>query len=287
MKNSNFNSSVIGKLAPQKVIFCDIDGTLLDENKYIHSDTKTTLKKLINDNYDYHFALASGRNLVDELLIYKELGLKNTGLLIACNGAQIYSLKSHKIIYEQIFLPNDVSMIYSKFLELLSRKNNISLLIGYKDSSSFCINIPKIQWERYHIGKIKLKDAFSSQDVVSISIFYLEDVLDEMVDFLKTLNVEVIKGKKLTAITPKGITKASAIIFIKNNFNLEIKNLAVIGNSKNDVSMFEIPGIFSITHFKAKEYLKKIATKVINLPESQFITNGLKEFKKHIDDRSI
>ncbi|MBO6104004.1 HAD hydrolase family protein [bacterium] len=82
------------------MIFCDIDGTLINENYQISPLTVKALQDLINQDRSFHFALISGRSCAHELIFYKELGLKPTGLLVGSNGAQIYNLSSHKMIKE-------------------------------------------------------------------------------------------------------------------------------------------------------------------------------------------
>lgn len=127
-------------LPKQKIIFCDIDGTLLDDHNNIHDETLSHIKKLINESTDYHFALASGRNLAEQLLLYRKLNLKSSGLLLGSNGAQIYSLKSHQIIYEQTLPVLEAERIYKKYLELKAINKNIALLVAYTNSSAYVEN---------------------------------------------------------------------------------------------------------------------------------------------------
>ncbi|MBR4486155.1 HAD hydrolase family protein [bacterium] len=105
-----------------------------------------------------------------------------------------------------------------------------------------------------------------------------------MVAFLDKLEVNVIPGHNLTAITAKNVSKEDAIKFCVKHYNLELKNIAVIGNSKNDKGMFMLPEVFSITYTEAKPYLKQIASLVIDEPKSEFIAQGLVEFEKHINN---
>ncbi|MBP5783099.1 HAD hydrolase family protein [bacterium] len=84
-------------LAP-KMIFCDIDGTLIDDKNVISPIAIKGLQNLINNHDDFHFALISGRAVAHEKYFYSQLGLKPTGFLIGNNGSQIYRLKDEKVI---------------------------------------------------------------------------------------------------------------------------------------------------------------------------------------------
>ena len=46
--------------------------------------------------------------------------------------------------------------------------------------------------------------------------------------------------------------------------------------------MFEIPHVYSVTYTHAKEYLQKIASKVIAEPKSDFVAQGIDCFVKHL-----
>ena len=115
----------------RKIIFCDVDGTLINSEYQISANTAKTLKDLINNDRSFHFALISGRCCAHELIFYKELGLKPTGLLIGSNGAQIYNLSSHKMIKEWL-IDEDVSQaIYNKLMELENKCHHLQFLVDY------------------------------------------------------------------------------------------------------------------------------------------------------------
>ena len=280
---NNIDSLIIP--SEQKVIFCDIDGTLIDDERLIHSKTLLKIQDIINNHHDYHFALASGRNLAEELFLYKKMQLKSSGLLIGCNGAQIYALKSHKIIYEKTINPILVQKIYEETIKLNQKYQHIALMVIYSDNSTYLYNFnEKEWWENYNFTEPRKRSEFSNEKVLIINLFALLEAEKEMVAFLDKLEVNVIPGHNLTAITAKNVSKEDAIKFCVKYYNLELKNIAVIGNSKNDKGMFMLPEVFSITYTEAKPYLKEIASLVIDQPKSEFIAQGLIEFEKHIND---
>lgn len=67
----------------KKIIFFDIDGTLLTDKKTILSSTKKAVKKLQSQGHE--IAIATGRNQKMAKDIIDELGIEN---YIVCNGAE-------------------------------------------------------------------------------------------------------------------------------------------------------------------------------------------------------
>jgi HAD superfamily hydrolase (TIGR01484 family) len=70
----------------RKLIFTDLDGTLLDSDKKITKETERIIKALIAQGH--HFCFVTGRSLNDTLPFYHQLGL-NT-ICICNNGAAIH-----------------------------------------------------------------------------------------------------------------------------------------------------------------------------------------------------
>ncbi len=266
-----------------KMIFCDIDGTLIDDKNVISPIAINGLQDLINYHCDFHFALVSGRAIAHEKYFYSQLGLKPTGFLIGNNGSQIYSLKEQKVI-AQWHLPSNVAQAIYNEVKLLDKKSGkISMLVSYSDEPLAYIYRPDNTWPIYNINDIlQVRQEFSANNVLLITIFHLEEQLEEMIAFLHHFNLTYVPGPNLTAITNGGITKRHAIEYILKKLDVPPNNVAVFGDSKNDISMFEMPGVYSITYQSAKDYLKKIACDVVNEPVSAFIATGLKDFVRYL-----
>lgn len=269
----------------RKIIFCDIDGTLINDNYQISSKTVLALQELINKDRSYHFALISGRCCAHELVFYKELGLKPTGLLIGSNGSQIYNLSSHKMIKEWLIDEDVAQAIYNKLMELENRCHHIQFRVDYNvPPLGYNYHLDEQFWLKYNVGNsVKLRSEFSSKNVLLYTVLNLKECLTEFTDFLAQFHLCCIPGENLTGISAYGVTKRNAIEYALAVYHTQPKHVCVIGDSKNDVNMFEIPEVYSITYQDAKPYLKEIAKDVVNLPVSEFIAQGLKDFVHHLD----
>ena len=82
-----------------KMLFTDLDGTLLNSNKVISEDTMKTIHEMLTRGKK--LVLASGRPLHSILERKNTLGIPNHNVYItAFNGSQLYDCEQDKIIEE-------------------------------------------------------------------------------------------------------------------------------------------------------------------------------------------
>ena len=269
-----------------KMIFCDIDGTLIDDKNVISPIAIQGLQNLINNHPDFHFALISGRAVAHEKYFYSQLGLKPTGYLSGNNGSQIYRLKDNKVIAQWHIPANVAQAIYNEVKVLDKLSGKICMLVSYSDEPLAYVYRPDDTWPIYNVNNIlKCRKEFSPNNVLLMTIFHLEEQLPAMLEFLHHFNLTLVPGPNLTAITNGGVTKRHAIEYVLNSLKVPQNNVAVFGDSKNDISMFEMPGVYSVTYETARDYLKKIACDVVNEPVSAFIATGLNDFVRYLNKR--
>ncbi|MBO6104010.1 HAD hydrolase family protein [bacterium] len=142
-------------------------------------------------------------------------------------------------------------------------------------------------WQKHNAShQLQLKDSFSPKDVLTISPRQLsESDYADFINFLKQFkHIHVVGAKEIMAVGYEGINKRSAIEFILNLEHIPTNHVCVIGDSENDVSMFEIPGVYSITYAAARPCLMPIASDIVNAPVSEFIATGIDDFVKHLKE---
>jgi len=90
----------------KKLIFCDIDGTIVDGSRGLFNPsdkTKHAFKQLCKDNYVF---IASGRN---RSLLPKNITDLNPSGYVLCNGA--YAEINNVVIYQECFKEDDISLL--------------------------------------------------------------------------------------------------------------------------------------------------------------------------------
>ena len=273
----------------KNLIFCDVDQTLVDSNEHISSLTIKKLQWLINEPHpdnEFMFCLISGRNNVNEKFIYDQLGIKENSYLVGSNGTQIYSLKTHQLI-KQYGLDEIVAQkIFDKLMELRQRNSQIIVWVSY-GHQPFYYFVPYDEqaWQKHNAShQLQLRNKFTNKDVLTISPRQLsQQDYEEFILFLKQFkNIHVVGAKEIMAVSHKGIDKRSAIEYILGLEHIPTNHVCVIGDSENDVSMFEIPGVYSITYADAKPCLMPLASDIVNAPVSAFIADGIDDFINHL-----
>ena len=273
----------------KNIIFCDVDQTLVDSNEKISPLTIKKLQWLINELHpdnEFMFCLISGRNNVNEKFIYDQIGIKENSYLVGSNGTQIYSLKNHELIKQYGLEAKVANKIFKKLMQLRAHNPNIIIWVSY-GHQPFYYFIPydEAAWRKHNAsGKLELKDYFDPNDVLTISPRQLsQSDYDEFIEFLTQFkNIHVVGAKEIMAVSHEGINKRSAIEYILDLEQIPTDHVCVIGDSENDVSMFEIPGVYSITYATARPCLMPIACDIVNAPVSEFIAQGLDDFVNHL-----
>lgn len=262
-----------------KLLASDIDGTLL-LNRKIHHKSIENIDRFKNDGN--LFILSTGRALCELDSIINEYKL-DVDAYVLCNGAFILD-KSLNII-EDFKIDSDIVYKISKYV--LSTNNfTLSVLDGYKSYLIKSKNILKAR-NLFNLNSLKkiykmlinkssnlellnlnhLKD--NDLNINIMSIYSLNDNVEKAENLKNYLNDEfgeyitAYRNKYFVDVVFKGCSKATGIEKVCKNFNLADNNVYVIGDSWNDLSMFErYDNSYTFTY--AEKTLQKKANKVID-----------------------
>ncbi|MBC6003099.1 MAG: HAD-IIB family hydrolase [Paeniclostridium sordellii] len=262
-----------------KLLASDIDGTLL-LNRKIHHKSIENIDRFKNDGN--LFILSTGRALCELDSIINEYKL-DVDAYVLCNGAFILD-KSLNII-EDFKIDSDIVYKISKYV--LSTNNfTLSVLDGYKSYLIKSKNILKAR-NLFNLNSLKkiykmlinkssnlellnlnhLKD--NDLNINIMSIYSLNDNVEKAENLKNHLNDEfgeyitAYRNKYFVDVVFKGCSKATGIEKVCKNFNLADNNVYVIGDSWNDLSMFErYDNSYTFTY--AEKTLQKKANKVID-----------------------
>jgi len=249
-----------------KLIAIDIDGTLITPDKRVTPRVREALRYV--EDRGIMVSLVTGRLYPTCKKYAVELGL--SGPCVIYQGAMIIDHRTDKVLYE-LRIPRD------KAIEILrySREHNLALNV-YIDQYTFYTERPN----QYSILDAQLNE-------VEIQIVKdLEEIL--ICDPLKLMFVEdprIIsrleeifsrKDEGLTALTSlpqfleivnKKATKADALKWIAERFDIKREEVMAIGDSHNDIPMIEWAGI-GIAMGNADEKVKQSAD-FITLPNTE------------------
>lgn len=270
-----------------KLILSDIDGTFIYDDATISKKTINTLNNLINHDSSYHFGLITGRACLHALYLYDQIGLKNVGFLIGNNGSQIMNALTKEVIEEHTLDPQITAKIHVKLMEIAKHNPKMQIFVNYnRQPLVYIYNISKEFWTAYNYGNVlECKTEFDPQGILLFTMFHADEDVKEIEAFIKQFHVSSLSEDGAIAIWCAGVSKQTAILSLLNKYHIENQNVCVFGDAVNDKSMFEIPNVYSVTYTKAKDYLQKIASKVVNEPKSDFIATGVNCFVDYLTKR--
>lgn len=246
------------KLENIKVIFVDIDGTLINDNKQISEITRQTIEKTTKNGI--YVVLSSGRANAS-VCTYSKIS-KASNYVISSNGAQIYDYDKNISIFENkienIIIEKIWNYLLDKKLECFLNGEDVRYCNKYlKD-----LNDPlKIIIDDLDI----IKDKSIFQIVVySKNYCDLEDVENwiKNMDDLKVTNSsqnyvnKVVDGREyFINIAYDNVNKGNAINYFLEFIGAKKEESICFGDHFNDNEMFEVCG-YKVAMENASDELK-------------------------------
>lgn len=276
-----------------KLFVSDIDGTLLDKEAHL-GDAEAEIIKEMQDR-GIIFMLASGRNNYKANLVIEKKGLKCPSICL--NGAALYSAGREKILahYLPIEAVDTIQRLSLETETVLALHANESIYSTYTQND---VDTKYGEWQKtktgYQNSYADLADCWFNVDLkkgVDYSFIRSEKPLKAEFIFCKEEAREYITGslneKYSLNICGSGFVNNLEITDIEAEkgkmireycelFNIKDDEVAVIGDSDNDVGMFNEYPRFSFAMGNSPENVKKKASYVTSDNSSHGFLNAAK-----------
>ncbi|MGL4876281.1 MAG: Cof-type HAD-IIB family hydrolase [Clostridium sp.] len=243
-----------------KILASDMDGTLVIEDKINEKDVQA-IKELKNKGHK--FIVSTGRTLKGMSNIFDRHKLPYD-YMVLCNGALILD-KDNKVIYKNVIENRKIKDIIKAFQD----KENVMMYMD--DGENFYIvqtkNIIKNEiyfFEGVDYIEVTPEEALNlEQDFIMGSVFACDKDVEKAIQAKSTLNEilheeESFRNEYFVDIVPYGCSKGTGLKKLLEIENKEIESLYTIGDSYNDISMFEITEN-SYTFNRVEDEIKKHA----------------------------
>lgn len=232
-----------------KVLFLDLDGTLLNDEKEITQGNREALNKALQ--MGHRVVITTGRPLASAKIQNERLGLTGEGCyIIAYNGGVIYDCGAQKPIYEQM-LPKDVAIqavrvcnsinvhaqTYDESHILVEPNHNPSAVEKYSHYSG----IPYRQVEDFanEIGEgvpKVLVISYGDRPTLELAEKRLKESLGDKADCLYSSN-------SFMEVVAPGLNKGSAIVRLCDLLGVPVADSIACGDQENDLLMLKSAGI--------------------------------------------
>lgn len=250
-----------------KVIFFDIDGTILDHDKEIPLSTKETIRSLKEQGH--HVAIATGRAPFMFEDLREELDIRS---FISFNGQ--YVVFEDEVIYENPLNKNTLA-----HLLLFAEKENHPLVFMSEENMMATTGIhPLIEQS---MGSLKFTHPEQNRNYyleknIYQTLLFCEKGQDE--GYKRYEDLKLIRWHDVsTDILPVNGSKAEGIKHLAKRLNITKENIYAFGDGLNDLEMIEYVGT-GVAMGNAVDSLKELAdfiTKPVDDNGIQFAVESL------------
>ncbi|MCK8462143.1 HAD-IIB family hydrolase [Mycoplasma capricolum subsp. capricolum] len=266
-----------------KLLILDMDGTSYYKMGPIIEKNIEPLKKAIQKGIKVVFV--TGRPVLAKLNSLKHHGLLVDHQLIAgYNAACIYDLSKNQILLSNPIKTSQAKDVFDIITSKKFENSNIKIW-GYVDDLKTVITN---KWTKNPSDYHDETDFFDGQvleykdvkDNFNFKFFKLLafDINQEFYDILANqLNLNVATNdNRIVEINKKDINKKLAVEWFSNYFDIDLKNIAAIGDGMNDLEMISHVG-YKVAIKNSVEPIKKIANIYIDKTAEQ---GAVEEFIK-------
>ncbi|MDP1726896.1 MAG: HAD family hydrolase [Bacteroidota bacterium] len=266
-----------------KMVCIDVDGTLVNDDKFISEITKRELIRVYS-NYKIYFILVSSRMPKSLYIIIKELGI--TELFICYNGALVIDGKlefgERKFLFESSIDINDAKKI-------INYTSTFDCHLGLYHFDDWIVN--KIdKWALMEIKGTKVTPIVSNLENTlaqwkkegtaphKIMIRGLSENLNKIEPFLNINFKNIITFERIRdttfEITPINVSKATGIEIVSTLLNIKKNEIMGIGDNINDLEMLRYVG-YGIAMANSPQILKNVAKEITSSNNKDGIAKAL------------
>lgn len=250
----------------EKVIFFDIDGTILDHNKEIPLSTKETIKKLKENGH--HVAIATGRAPFMFEDLREELDIHS---YVSFNGQ--YVVFENEVIYENPLKRETLKQL----LAFADKEDHPLVFMSEENMMSTSGEHPFIEQS---MGSLKFtqpqknRDYYLERNIYQTLLFCEKGEEDR---YSRYSDIKLIRWHDVsTDILPVNGSKAEGIKQLAKRLSISKENIYAFGDGLNDMEMIEYVGT-GVAMGNAVATLKDIADLVTKPVDEDGIQFGIEK----------
>ncbi|MDC3418194.1 HAD family hydrolase [Aquibacillus salsiterrae] len=224
-----------------KLFASDLDGTLLHNGTNLNDRDIDSIQAIISEGME--FAVATGRMDRDILVVAKSIG--SVAHRVSQNGAIVNDKTNQEI--STSFFPIELSIKLHHAMEAIGQMYTVTTSDEVYVTKEFEI-MKEMEEFLYFPIKIhgKLLEGYNDETIHVVK-FSIVAPPEEVVGIRDTLVADFadvaeiyISDSRCVDIVPKGISKAYGLAQLMQGLNVRKEEVAVIGDSFNDVPMFQM-----------------------------------------------
>jgi len=230
-----------------KILFLDLDDTLLTRQKTISENTRAAIHEALKAGHKV--VITTGRPQSGAVPLAHELELDVPGCYLICfNGARIIDFHQNKAIFD-----SRVKLDYVRHVFQAAKDANIYIHTYDEEGVLTPAFAPEAEWycTRNKIAwKVdpNLPDTLTEAPSKVILLDRngperLEQFRQELLPWAKGKVLLFFSGPELLECVEDGVTKGAAITWLADHLGVPIEDTVAAGDSENDIPMLEAAGV--------------------------------------------
>jgi len=231
-------------LMKNKLVICDIDGTLVVKHQSLSPRAKAVIKTLRERGI--LFGIASGRSVEQEKRMMKSWGFDDFAVLIAMNGCTIWDGMDHKQ-YEQFFMKKEWIKEIVAFMEHYPTINTLMYkddkIIYAKEEDSVHESSKSSDMEEVMVASM---EEFYATDAEKIMFRVDEHTMQELEQYFAHHPHDYYQAVKtqstMLEFCHRSVSKACALKQFCRLHDIDLADVIAFGDTTNDNEMLMISG---------------------------------------------
>ena len=229
-----------------KILFTDLDGTLLDDAKNISPGNRAALERALSAGH--RVVITTGRPLLSSLEQSRRLGLDGDGCyLIAYNGGVVYDFGKKERIYKR-------TLSIPLVLEIIRLCRELGIHVQSYDDETVLVE-PDCDNEtvRFYCRRIRMNyrvvpsfDTDMRVEPPKVLAIAPREQLEQLYRALGRFDAELdyfYSTQTLLEIVPKGVSKGAAVAWMCQRMHIPLEDSIAAGDEENDLSMIRTAGV--------------------------------------------
>ena len=255
----------------KKMIFLDLDGTLLDDEKNLPQVNREAIAAALAAGHKV--LICTGRPLCSAIKLLPEFGLDRQGCYaITYNGGLVYDAGAQKVVYKKTLSMEQVKFLFEKAAEY----GGIHIQT-YTDDGFICEADTKEGQDYERIIKAERKvvknviDELAGRNpckVLAIAHGYdrerIEGFRRSMVEHCEGRLEVYFSSAHYLEFMPLGIDKGNAIRWMSEFLGIPMEHTIAVGDAENDITMIQTAAVGAVmknADQKIKQYGNYITEK--------------------------
>jgi len=247
----------------KRLLFLDLDGTLLNDAKEITPGNRAALERTLKRGHGV--IITTGRPLKSALEQSRRLGLDKPGCYtIAYNGAMVYDWSKQDKVFQRALTIPSVIRVFEKANEIgehIQTYDSFDVLVEPRgDDEAVRRYCKMVSMTHRVIGDIHTD---LREDPVKCLVINYEkkDGLEVMQRWIRENMPEMdcfFSCPQFLEVVPKGMNKGEAVKMLCKLLGVEIENAVACGDAANDLAMLKAAGI-GVAMMNGADEVKAIA----------------------------